>query len=157
MHLGRREEALSALNQAIENEPGNPSLHLQLARVLEQIKERREAHSSYRRALKLAEERLATAPGNENHLALVGNIRSLLAISIVREANATNEEANEAVKLLELVIKSTQSPKNCYFIMGMAQYRAGHWNDAITALQNSQKMNSGGTAGEQFFLAMAYL
>ncbi|QJW95613.1 protein kinase domain-containing protein [Frigoriglobus tundricola] len=39
--------------------------------------------------------------------------------------------------------------------LGVARYRAGEWQKAITALERSAELRSGGTAWDWFFLAMA--
>jgi tetratricopeptide (TPR) repeat protein len=49
-------------------------------------------------------------------------------------------------------------PKNGQFwnTLGLAQYRAGKWQEAIAAAQKSMELRDGGDASDWFILAMAY-
>ena len=40
--------------------------------------------------------------------------------------------------------------------LGVAHYRAGDWNAAITALDKSMQLRAGGDASDRFFLAIAH-
>src|SRR5205085_6368163 len=60
---------------------------------------------------------------------------------------------------VELAMKAVElDPTNpaCPSTLGAAQYRAGDWKAAITALEKSLELRKGGDATEWFFLAMAH-
>ena len=40
--------------------------------------------------------------------------------------------------------------------LGVARYRAGDWNESISALNKAVEMRRGGDASDQFFLTMCY-
>jgi eukaryotic-like serine/threonine-protein kinase len=40
--------------------------------------------------------------------------------------------------------------------LGVAEYRSGHWQAAIAALERSMSVRNGGDSTEWFFLAMSY-
>ena len=53
-HQGRDREAVEHLTRAVRNAPGQPGWHLNLAVVLDRLKERKKAAAHYRRYLELA-------------------------------------------------------------------------------------------------------
>ena len=62
-------------------------------------------------------------------------------------------------RAVELATKATQLAPNDgmhWNTLGVAQYRAGQYNEAITTLTKSMELRSGGDAFDWFFLAMAH-
>ena len=61
-----------------------------------------------------------------------------------------------AVSLAQRVVN--QIPQNATFwnTLGVAQYRAGRWREAVTALQKSMALKKGGDRYDWLFLAMAH-
>ena len=43
-----------------------------------------------------------------------------------------------------------------WYLLGVAQYRAGNWRDAVAALEQSRALGSAGGDDLEFYLAMAY-
>jgi WD40 repeat protein len=60
---------------------------------------------------------------------------------------------------VELGTKAVQlAPKdgNCWFTLGVAQYRAGNWKAALESLEKGMPLRNGGDCGDWFFLAMVH-
>ena len=74
---------------------------------------------------------------------------AVFPVEKIRNPNQTVELAKKAVEL---------APEDGSFwnTLGVAQYRAGHWNAAIEALEKSMELRKGGDASDWFFLAMAH-
>jgi serine/threonine protein kinase/tetratricopeptide (TPR) repeat protein len=109
----------------------------------------------HQEALKLIEETLALqkAKLGADHprtLVSMNNLADLLA-------NAPDTKLRDPKRAVELATEIVKlSPKEGTFwnTLGMAQYRAGNWKAAITALEKSMDLSKGGNSNDWFFLAM---
>jgi serine/threonine protein kinase len=61
-----------------------------------------------------------------------------------------------AVELAEKAVGMNPTAGVFWNTLGVAQYRAGKWQKAIDALEQSRKLRRGGDGFDYFFLAMAY-
>ncbi len=142
---GKVDEAIDCFHKAIALDPVLPGPHLHLAHALLILKEDRAG------AINAAKEGLRHQPRySMEALPCYGLARRLVANADVEE-----EEAELAVELAQRAV--TLYPNRGYYwtMLGMAHYRAGHWDDAITALEKANSLFAGGGSFEWFFLTMA--
>jgi tetratricopeptide (TPR) repeat protein len=82
------------------------------------------------------------------------------AWDIVASANAQPRHVEWAVEYAQQQIKVSPTEYGYWSMLGMAQYRAGRWNDSIAALEESCRLESStngiGNAWQWLFLAMAH-
>jgi len=74
-------------------------------------------------------------------------------------ANHPDSAKREPERAVELASKATDShPRDAelWNTRGVAEYRAGHWKEAIAALTKSMDLRSDGDAYDWYFLAMAH-
>ena len=62
----------------------------------------------------------------------------------------------KAVELGKKAVAAFPLEGNYWNTLGVAQYRAGEWNDAIKSLEKSMELHKGGDSNDWFFLAMAH-
>jgi eukaryotic-like serine/threonine-protein kinase len=65
-------------------------------------------------------------------------------------------DPSRAVELAKKAVVLAPKRANFWNTLGAAHYCAGNWNDAVTALEKSMKLNKGGDSYDWFFLAMAH-
>jgi serine/threonine protein kinase/Flp pilus assembly protein TadD len=70
-------------------------------------------------------------------------------------ADARLRDAARAVELARKALEKTPKAGAIWNTLGVAEYRAGAWHEAIEALSRSMQLTAGGSAGDWFFLAMA--
>ena len=61
-----------------------------------------------------------------------------------------------ALDLAEMAVRQTPNSAACRRTLGVAQYRAGKWEECIESLQKSLSLDSGEGGPEPAFLAMAH-
>ena len=64
--------------------------------------------------------------------------------------------ARLAADLAKKAVEQSRSAGHIWNTLGVAHYRAGEWQEAITALQKSMELRQGGDSADWFFLAMAH-
>jgi eukaryotic-like serine/threonine-protein kinase len=64
-------------------------------------------------------------------------------------------DPDRAVQLARTAVELAPNDGYIWNTLGVAQYRAGDWKAAISALEKSMKLRNGGDAFDWFFLAMA--
>jgi Tfp pilus assembly protein PilF len=62
----------------------------------------------------------------------------------------------EALRLSRQAVQESPSKNGYYNTLGLAEYRNGHWDEAITALKRSIELDAGNDPTDYFFLAMAH-
>ena len=182
-HLGlalaaqkRPDEAIECFRKAIELKPNLAAAHYNLANLLTTRKRPDEAVAAYRKAIEL----------NPNfwqayyNLGLVINRQMKVdeAIAAYRKATELNPASAESSNSLAWLLATCADPKlrkpaealaaakkaveldpnNPLFpsTVGVASYRSGDWNAAITAFEKSMELRQGGDSIEWFFLAMTH-
>jgi serine/threonine protein kinase len=86
--------------------------------------------------------------------ALVAAFNSL-AWEVVRRPNAEPTDVARAVRIARKAVDWAPDRAYVWNTLGVACYRAGAWEDATSALQESMKLNNGGDAMDWFFLSAA--
>jgi tetratricopeptide (TPR) repeat protein len=143
--LGDSEGAVACFKHLIQLDPENIAARTGLGTALLQIGRWSEAIQQFELALQVPD-----APPTD--LAMISNnLAWLLATSAddsFRDASRAQQLAHEAVRL---------DPESGKFwnTLGVAEYRAGHWQEAMDALEKSMKLRDGGDATDRFVLAMA--
>jgi tetratricopeptide (TPR) repeat protein len=65
-------------------------------------------------------------------------------------------DARQAVALAKKAVELAPAEGNFWNTLGVAQYRARSWNEAVAALEKSTKLHKGSNSFDWFFLAMAH-
>jgi tetratricopeptide (TPR) repeat protein/tRNA A-37 threonylcarbamoyl transferase component Bud32 len=82
---------------------------------------------------------------------------SSLAWMLAAAADSEVRDPPRAVELASELVRCAPDVGNNWTILGVARYRTGEWNDAITAIEKSEALTSGKqVAPNAFFLAMAH-
>ncbi len=74
-------------------------------------------------------------------------------------ATCPEPDLRDPARAVELARKAVErAPQNgeCWNTKGAAEYRAGHWDEAISALSRSMELSSGGSPADWIFLAMTH-
>jgi tetratricopeptide (TPR) repeat protein len=80
-----------------------------------------------------------------------------LAWRLATHANSGVRDPVYAIRVAERALKSAAQDERIWNTLGVAQYRVGKWNDAISALGKSMSLANGKSeAYNTFFLAMAH-
>jgi tetratricopeptide (TPR) repeat protein len=78
------------------------------------------------------------------------------AWDLVTNGDPALRDAGRAVKLAQEAVELTPNDQDDWNTLGVAQYRAGNWNEAITALQKFRTLRTNDSEwSNPFFLAMA--
>jgi tetratricopeptide (TPR) repeat protein len=75
---------------------------------------------------------------------------------VVKHSGRPAEEYHEATHNAEIACRLESQNGDFWNTLGVAQYRAGDWKAATTALEKSMSLRNGGDSSDWFFLAMAY-
>jgi serine/threonine protein kinase len=110
--------------------------------------EREKAAEQYRQALDLLKGLVDRYPDNAQD---ANDLAWFLAVC----ADPRFRNPARAVALAQRAVN--QVPQNGDFLgrLGVAQYRAGQWREAVTSLEKSMALRNGGDSGDWLFLAMA--
>jgi serine/threonine protein kinase/tetratricopeptide (TPR) repeat protein len=89
------------------------------------------------------------------HGPLFASVQNDLAWLLVACPDEMIRNAKEAVEFAKKAVEA--DPKPTYWnTLGVAQYRAGEWQAAVTTLEKSMGLRTGGSGHDWFFLAMAH-
>jgi serine/threonine protein kinase/tetratricopeptide (TPR) repeat protein len=158
--LGRTQEAEAALRQSVAvgekllaDHPNVDPFPTSLARTqfelglfLHDGNRPEEAADAFRRARQLFEDTVARAPDPRHQNDLAWFLATCPAAQF-----RDGERAVAAAR------RSLQSPPSAWYYwrtLGIAQYRAGKWQDAVEALTKAMELGGGGDSRDWFFLAM---
>ena len=147
---GLEEEALAANKETVRLVPRWSGGHIQLGRLLWGKGLRQEAIAAYEKAIRLM--RLPSDDYGGDYFTARNELAWILATSPddkLRDPQRAVELAREAV---------AAQPKSAAYwkTLGWAQFRAGNWPAAVTALEKVKELGSAGDSLEWFPLAMAH-
>jgi tetratricopeptide (TPR) repeat protein len=172
--LRRVEESLAAYDRALELDPSDPDCHGNRGDALVALERFEEAVAAFDRALTLdptnldyhekrgfalqSAGRIAEAVGAFER-ALELDPRSTYAMAGAAWWRATSSDASvrdapRAVALARTVVELAPEYGNAWNTLGVALYRAEEWQAALSALQRSMQLRSGGDAYDWYFMAM---
>jgi superkiller protein 3 len=172
--LKKYEEAAACYKKAMELEPKNTNAHYNLGVALYELRKPDEAIACWRKTIELdsqdarAHYLLGVALQGRNKLdEAIACYRKVIKLA-PKDYLAHNDlawlyatcadervrNAKEAVMLAKKAIELAPAQAD-YNTLGVAQYRAGNWKEAIAALETSQR-RKGGDSSDWFFLAMAH-
>jgi serine/threonine protein kinase len=80
-----------------------------------------------------------------------------LATAILTGSNRSKSRLNEALDLARKAIKSDSNDLGLIRLLGLAEYRSGHWNEAANDLSKAMERDKDPGPGDYFLLAMAEL
>jgi WD40 repeat protein/serine/threonine protein kinase/tetratricopeptide (TPR) repeat protein len=78
------------------------------------------------------------------------------AWAIVSRSGASVDTARLASEMAKKAVELNPGAGHMWNTLGIAQYRAGKWKDAIAALDKSRELRKGGDGFDWFFLALAH-
>ena len=175
--LGKLDEAIAEYREAIRLQPELAAAHVNLGAILcDQLGKPDEAEIEFREAIRLQPE-LAEAYENLG-IALLNQGKLDEALQEVRQAESLSGGELGALNKFAWELATTSNPKlrhheralevaleavelhpqhsGTWSTLGVARYRNGQWSEAITALEKSVEISSGGTPADWLFLAMAH-
>ena len=156
---GKYDDALSAYRKSIELSPHYTAAYMNLSKALTAKGNFEEAAATLRKLVELQ-------PGNTDAL------DSLKAVGLrSNDAERCNQlawflaiapdpkvrDAGRAIELAENAVELAPKEANYWNTLGVAQYRAGDWLQAITALKKYRELRADDSEwSNPFFLAMAH-
>jgi tetratricopeptide (TPR) repeat protein len=161
--LGELAEAEEAYRQALpvaeklaEDFPRIPRyrsdlavFHQGLGDVLSARGRRGEARQAYAQVIAIGKQLVQDFPS------VPGHCRDLAwALATCRDPALL--DAGEAVRLARRAVELVPRGEDCWRALGVACYRAGDWQGAVTALRKAMALHSRGDSWEWFVLAMAH-
>ncbi len=156
--VDRPQEAERAFRETIQlreklaaDSPGVPGYRSQLAETylrlgehLAEVGRFAEAEQAARKAISLKEE-LSDA-----------RVQNNLAFSLATSPDPRMRDSQLAVRLAKRAVVLKPQNGGYWNTLGVSHYRAGDWNAAIAALEQSVRLRAGGDPADWFFLAMAH-
>ncbi len=82
------------------------------------------------------------------------NDQNALAWELATDPDPNRRDPKSAVQLADKAVAARPADGNIWNTLGVAQYRAGNWQGAVTALNKSMELRHGGDANDWYFLAM---
>jgi tetratricopeptide (TPR) repeat protein len=140
---------------------------LALRPFLEDVAETQEGHrladasqyqaaaDCYRQAIARHDQRRKDFPDQANHLLWLTAKKNRLAWFLVTCAEEQVRVPKEAVELARQAVAQAPQEGGYWNTLGAAYYRAGNWNECVTALEKSMHLRQGGDGFDWLFLAMA--
>jgi tetratricopeptide (TPR) repeat protein len=139
---GKWEEALPAFQEAVRLKPRSARSQANLGQALCVNGRPGEAGDAFREALRLA----------PNDPIMINNYARYLATC----PEAEFRDASQAVRLAQKAIELKPKSGGYWNTLGAAHYLAGHWPEAVAALEKAGQLRRGDSATDGFFLAMAH-
>jgi Flp pilus assembly protein TadD len=139
---GQTDEAISEFREAIRLDKNYAKAHSNLGAALASKGRTDEAISEFREAIRL----------KQNYAIAYSNLAWVFATC----ADPKMRDPAQAVELAKKAVALDPNKGDSWNTLGVAQYRAGDWKAAITALEKSMELRKGGDANDWFFLAMAH-
>jgi len=138
---GRLDEAVSEAREAVRLSPEDSNMLWTLGQCLRYVHRFDEAEAAYREALR-------NRPDDQLSL-------NSLAWLLVAEPGHEKHDPREAVAMARKAVELGSLYPTNVNTLGVALYRAGLLDEAITTLRRSALLNRGHDASDWFFLAMA--
>jgi serine/threonine protein kinase/tetratricopeptide (TPR) repeat protein len=152
---GKVDDAIAAYRQAIRLEPQYAGAHLSLGNLLLRKRDFQGASAARRRY-----RRLELNPDNPDSRWETAVFLFWCAQGLVANPDPRRRDPVRAVALakeaIELAPRDDRFDDRFWYLLGVAHYRAGHWKEAVGALNRSQGLGPGLQSESDFFLAMAY-
>ncbi len=145
---GRRDEAIDSYRKAIAIDPDLATARYNLGCALLEKGATDEAVTAYRGAIASYRHALEVKP--EDSVCYNG-----FAWALVTNPYAPLRDPGEGVRLARKAVELGPRAASHWNTLGVAQYRAGNWDEAVAALTKCVRME-GGDSSDFFFLAMAY-
>jgi tetratricopeptide (TPR) repeat protein len=139
---GRREEALSEAREAVRFSLDDPESLRHLGTCLADLGLWEEAQAAYRTSL-------AYQPDNTYSI-------NSLAWNLATTPGHEKRDPTEALTLARRAVQLAPQNRTNVNTLGVALYRAGLLNEAISTLRRSAVLNGGKDSSDWFFLAMAH-
>ncbi len=140
---GKLDEAIAACREAIRLKPDYGCAYNVLGMALRAQEKLDEALAAFKEAVRL---------GPADHVDHLNGLAWLLATHPKPQLRNPARAVELARKAVELVPTSG----GIWNTIGVAEYRAGEWDQAIKALTKSMELTSGGTPADWLFLALAH-
>jgi tetratricopeptide (TPR) repeat protein len=115
-----------------------------------------EAEEAYRQALTIRERLAAAFPRNARYQGELSQTRVNLAWLLVGERDPPCPQAAWAVQVAEQALAKEPAAGRLWYLLGVAQYRAGHAKAARVALEKAAQLHFAIGAAGVFYGAMAY-
>jgi eukaryotic-like serine/threonine-protein kinase len=154
---GKFAQAEALFSQTVEIErrtigPEHPDTILaegNLAGVEAQLGEYAQAEALRRHALAVRERELG--PDHPRTLTAMNR----LAWVLVTDSDPARRRPAEALQLARASVKTPPTDPAMYTALGVAEYRNGHWDQAVAALDQAMQMGKGAEPADFLFLSMA--
>jgi eukaryotic-like serine/threonine-protein kinase len=140
--LGDLQHAKGDDSKAIELEPKNWRGWHARAQVYAKLGESDKARADLENAVKFC----SNNAGEQNELAW----------ELAADPGSRLHNPKAAVELAEKAVAAEPRAGEIWNTLGVAQYRAGNWQRAVTALNKSVELRQGGDSSDWFFLAMGH-
>jgi tetratricopeptide (TPR) repeat protein/serine/threonine protein kinase len=175
-NLGQRDQAIADYSKLIELKPDDAAVWCLRGNAYYHLGRYDQAIADYSKAIALRSDYAEARSNRGNAYNQLGKYDKALAdfskaIQLdAKYANAHNSLARllanclesklrDPRRAVELAKKATQlEPKNAIYwnALGLAQYRAGGFREALAALEKSMELRKGGNSHDWFVLAMAH-
>jgi serine/threonine protein kinase/tetratricopeptide (TPR) repeat protein len=123
---------------------------------LQAEKRYQEVDQAYRRGLALVEKLAASFRNSPRHRNALAAGRARLALFLLTCSDPRCRNAEEALGLAQKAVEVAPEDRRFWVVLGLAQYRTGHWKEVVGTLNESQARFKSGDCAESFVLAMAH-
>jgi tetratricopeptide (TPR) repeat protein len=136
------EEAIEAFKELVRRKPYEGYHYVGWGEVLARAGASHEAVAAWEQAVQRAAENAGVA--------------NKVAWFLATASEAPIQNPAKTIQLAEKAVALEPQNGDFWNTLGAAFYRAGQWQDAVTALEKSLRLRSGGNSEDWFFLAMAH-
>jgi tetratricopeptide (TPR) repeat protein len=141
--------AMPHLREAIRLDPKLIEAHFNLGFALQGKAAWREAAESFQKVVRLQ-------PTYRNARDAAVDSLNMAAWGLATNTDPASRDPKLAVKLAKEAVELAPRDGLIWNTLGVAQYRAGKWKDAIASLEKSMEIRKGGNSDDWLFLAMAH-
>jgi tetratricopeptide (TPR) repeat protein/tRNA A-37 threonylcarbamoyl transferase component Bud32 len=177
--LGKEDRALEDFDRAISLNPDYTKAYVERAEIYEKRQKHAEAIHDYTRLLALGADKapllgkrvaayLALGKSDQLDEAITefreaarlhpgsAEVVNNVAWGLATAAEPKQRDGPRAVALARLACEVAPANGPYWRTFGVAEYSAGHWQEAVAALEKSMALRKEGDSVDWFFLAMAY-
>ena len=156
-HRKDGESAQQSLTQLLVLKPFlEDAAETQEGRRLEAAGQHRAVIEIYRQALARHEKQRDEFPDQANYLRLLASKQNRLAWFLIICSDKQVRDSKQAVELAGKALENAPQEGAFWNTFGAAHFRAGNWDQCMTALEKSMQLRQGGDGFDWMFLAMAY-